>query len=207
MDEEREDAKPEKKTHLRGGLRKIPRVAQPAAAFMDLAWDEDWRLRSSTDEDRDAGVSFELIFEVKEQQSWLYYVEDLLVGLPYVTAWGPAQESLAQFVGEKLNAWTDEEMMQAWDEARTPDDVGRAVLLLGVAAPPRHSEPFFTRIEAALQYSDEGVRNAAVVAVAYRGWRAFHPILVELEASDPAESVRQRCRVALNNWAEHAEEA
>lgn len=201
------DMQTAKTMHLRGGLRRIPRVENPAAAFMDLAWDEDWMLRSRVLEDRDAGTSYELVLEDIERGSWIDYVEDLLVDVPYVTTYGPEQEALARVVADALNAWSDEELLKAWDRARSLDEAARAVLLLGVAAPPRYSEPFFTRIKAGLEHADADIRNAAVVAIGYRGWAAFHPILVALQTSDPDEILRQRCQLILANWAEHAEEA
>ena len=193
-------------THLRRGLRRIPRVPESAIAFMKLARSQSWMLRKRALENLEQNVSYELVYEDRQNESWLYYVEDLLIDLPYVTAYGREQESLANLVAEKLNAWPDEDLFAAWDHADSVENAAQALLKLGVAAPPEHSEPFFIRIGAGLEHDHQHVRNAAATAVAYRGWLALKPTIIELESTDPDEAMRRRCRMILDKWDEHAEE-
>ena len=194
------------RSSLRGGLRRIPRVPEPANAFMKLAWEQDWLLRKRTLQDRETNTSYELVFQDEDNDSWLYYVEDLLIDLPYVTTYGREQDALADLVAGELDTWPSEELFAAWDHADSVEDAARALLMLGVAAPPTYSEPFSTRLEAGLRHEHQHVRNAAAIAVAYRGWKALQPTIIELQSSDPDEAMRRRCRTILDRWSEHAEE-
>ena len=78
--------------------------------------------------------------------------------------------------------------------------MAEAVVRLGVASTEVPNEPFAKRFAQALRHPDPGVRSAALVAVSYRSWNEFKPIIQDILDHDPAEDPRERARIMIENW-------
>lgn len=137
-------------------------------------------------------IPLELVFLTDRQGTSLHYIDEPIVGFPYLQANGPECQEVAARVRAEMPIFTDHELFTRWDEAESPEEAERAILMLGVASPEKPVPEFLERILQGLSHPQPGVRLAAILAVGYRGWPAFEAPLHERQSDDPDEHVRTR---------------
>lgn len=80
-------------------------------------------------------------------------------------------------------------------------------MFLGVNSPEAPRDDYTSRLRAALLDADKDVRDAAIVAVGYAGWRLFRPEIEQMAAADPDADARERAKRLLDDWAKQDRDA
>lgn len=139
----------------------------------------------------------ESVFSAGDHDATIHYVDEPLVRFPYVQVVGADWEEVASILRKHVDFFTDEEISRMWDDASSDAEHEAAAFHLGVASPVHPAEPFLTRMRKALQHPSAKVRLAAILAVGYRGWHEFEPLLTEMTTNDPDSDVRIRAESML----------
>ena len=182
---------------IRGRLRGGPGAYRQ---FRDLAAAHGWILAETVRNRPNHPIHYQETFTNAERTLGLRYIEDDLSGLHYFDVAGPAQDEAVKILTANLSLYSEDELLTSFDEAKTEDEVAEAVVRLGVASTEVPNEPFAKRFAQALRHPDPGVRSAALVAVSYRSWNEFKPIIQDILDHDPAEDPRERARIMIENW-------
>jgi hypothetical protein len=166
-------------------------------ALVTFTLEEDWIMGRYIAPEPERFIPREMVFTSDGYDASLHYVDEPLVRFPYVQVVGRDRDEVAAILRDRVAFFTDEEIFRMWDDASSVADHEVAVLHLGVASPEQPEENFFSRIRTALHHPSPAVRLAAVLAVAYRGWKKFEPVLAEMSADDLQVDVRIRAQSLL----------
>lgn len=168
-----------------------------------LAWDLDWDIYDiiKGDETR----PFEKIWLANSGQTTIHYLEDRLIGVRYLLLEGKAQPETASQIREAIAVYAEADITAMFDQARGPKSLIRALRQMGAASQPAIVIPAWCqRIEKAARHESPDVRYAAVLALAYTGWRTLRPLLEELAADDPDPDVQKTAAAALTALKKHS---
>ena len=168
-------------------------VLRPPAGEAEVrafAGSAGWELRREHREDRARLVPHELVFAAPGGETWINYVDDYIVGFPYLAVSGREPEAAIRQLRSALPVIPEEEIVA---EATSADsaDPARAVRRLGVVAPPEFDARYFDAFARAFGHPDPEVRIAAVWASSYPGWSQLKPLLERLRREDPSRKVRR----------------
>jgi hypothetical protein len=168
--------------------------------FRDLAAAQGWILAETERKGPNHPLRYKETYTNADYSLGLRYIEDGLSGLNYFDVAGPAQDESVKILEAGLSLYSEGELLTSFDQATTEDEVAEAVVRLGVASPMVPNERFAKRFVQALKHSDPDVREAALVAVSYRAWNEFKPIIQDILDHDPADGPRERARLLIENW-------
>ncbi len=166
-------------------------------ALVTFTLETDWIMGRYISPVPERFIPLEMVFTSDEHEASLHYIDEPIVRFPYVQVVGADRDEVASILRKHVDFFTDEEIFQMWDDASSDAEHETAAFHLGVASPEHLSEPFLERMRKALQHPSPTVRLAAILAVGYRGWREFEPILAEMKAKDPDSDVRTRAESML----------
>ena len=99
-----------------------------------------------------------------------------------------------------LDVWSVTELLDGVDSARTPPELGRAIIRMGLGAPVEFDERFLKRIVNVANHPEFMVRKVAVIATMYPAWPQFRPFLVTISKNDPSEVVRATAAEILGSY-------
>ncbi|MEU4428723.1 HEAT repeat domain-containing protein [Actinoplanes sp. NPDC024001] len=130
-----------------------------------------------------------------------HHVVDQNSGIPYVEFRSRVPNVISTILSEvrdELRVFTSAELLEAVRDEPAPDELPRALLHLGLAAPPRFSDDYFDEIYDGLENPDPTVRRAAVWATVYTEWPEWVPVVGPLSEEDPDDEVRRLAREAVH---------
>ena len=102
----------------RSGIRIIPRCESPEdplAQLIRLSVDRGWHLKRAQAKDVATGTSGEMAYFLPDEETVIYLVDDVFVGLSYFLIVGPAQERVADEIRKEFNHWKCTELFAWWD--------------------------------------------------------------------------------------------
>jgi hypothetical protein len=132
--------------------------------------------------------------------SYFRYVEDSVTGQCYVQILSPNDLitlRLAELSRRELRGSSFDELLHDVDRESDPLAFGRAIVRLGMAAPPGFDNDVFQRISRGLTDKDDRVRQLALWAAVYSPWTQYRPLIQEIAAADRAERLRERAKAVL----------
>jgi len=163
----------------------------------DLAWKNDWLLWGQKEADHENQIPFELTWITSDEETGIHYIEDYVVGFPYLVIDGKDLEETVYSIQSSFDVYSTEEILQWVETAANPEEQAKAVFHLGVVAPQEFDSRFFDVFQRVFLNPNPEVRMAAIKASAYMGWREFREILEHLKSTDPDEKVRAKADVML----------
>ena len=176
-------------------------------SFGPLAWTANWDFMDIIQSD--GKEPFEKVWVTSDQLTAIRYREDPLLNLRYLLVEGKDQDKVLAEIRQEINTYSDTEIQTLFEMAKNEEEYIHAIRCVGIAALPRKfSQQWFKDFEAALSHPSPEVRDAAILALSYVGWRQFEPLLQKLAQNDPDEQTRdfaQRAIVALgkHQWEKH----
>ena len=106
-------------------------------------------------------------------------------------------QELLRAVDDYLDTWSIDDLLFQLDGVEIPGYFGRAIIRLGLGAPPEFDQEVFDRIYSATTRAEHMVREVAVAAMMYPAWKQFRPVLRSIAQNDNAENVRARAAFVL----------
>jgi hypothetical protein len=141
--------------------------------------------------------AYEQVWATPDQATAVHYLEDPLVGLPYLSLrGGDLQHYITAFV-RHLEVLDGEDALEMAEGALQPGTQVEAIAHLAVTFPEYDPRAFSLFWGYATRAPDPVVREAAVNNMAYHAWPEFIPLLERIVAEDPEENVRRRAREIL----------
>ncbi|HEX8615994.1 MAG TPA: HEAT repeat domain-containing protein [Thermoanaerobaculia bacterium] len=147
----------------------------------------------------------EIVYNVAGLSTFLHYIEDRILGVPYLVARGDEAERLAAEVAKKIRIVTAADLARTF-AAETADDaeLRRHLAHAALLAPPQHDATFDGYFRAAFSHPSAEVRRFMIVAVGYIGWPELAPPLQHLVENDPDSDVRRDAGAMLGALLEGA---
>ena len=182
--------------------RRVRYIIKPPGGY------EEWRalmarygleLVERTEQGRKPFTLQEIYMDL-ERSAAVHYIEDEMVELPFIQVGGPNLDFFARLVETNLPVFTEAELFSTWDEADELEDKIDAILRIGVASDDAPTEPYVSRIRAALEDPAPEVRAAGLVALSYHPWDALKPLVEQIRDGDPDEDAQLRAKVMLDTW-------
>jgi hypothetical protein len=156
------------------------------------------------DEPRDGNRPRSVIWEGPWPGLKVYYVDDHLIGVPYLLIHGPNSEQALEDVMETLPSHAIELAIMDALAARESEDkktsIRRLAVLGAAAEPDPHTLSIF---DGAFTDPDPEVRKVAVGATTYPAWREFEPRLQIVADGDSDEGVRELAGRTLSALRRH----
>jgi len=146
----------------------------------------------------DATRPTETIYNVPGEATFLHYVDDALLGFPYVAVSGENAAALARWIVGQIETVSLDALTEAF--ASPPSDPSALRRLLGHAfllAPECFDAAFDEYFRVGFDHLDPGVRRQAIVGVGYVGWPELTAPLRTLAEQDPDADVRRDARAML----------
>ncbi|NET62239.1 MAG: hypothetical protein F6K47_40875, partial [Symploca sp. SIO2E6] len=168
-----------------------------------LAWERDWYLHDfipPTDEE-----VYEQIWLTQDENTSIHYVEDPLIGIRYLFIDGLNQVEICDKISSSLDIFRREEIFNMVHTAVSAEEYVRAIYHVGIIANHDYNMEIFEIFKLAFAHPETKVRNAAILATAYVGWREFEELLRDIIDCDPEEKVRDFANFTLKslqskNW-------
>jgi hypothetical protein len=179
-----------------GEIRLVLKEPDPRKAVGVLAYDEEWKLLRIAD--RTERDPYEIIYGLEDGDTRIYYSEDHIIGLAYITIVKSRAAEVAALIRERLHVFSVDDILKEAQQAKTRDDWISVVYELGAAAPPEADARIINVFERALQHDDADVRRAAIVGITYTEWKEFAPLLARVAGNDPDPEVRKYAHVTLD---------
>ncbi|KAA5835992.1 HEAT repeat domain-containing protein [Saccharopolyspora hirsuta] len=158
------------------------------AEVNEFAAARGWTELGTMRADPGAGVFFEKKWQVRDELS-LHYVVDDLAGERYVLAMGPDPDAELAELTSGLDTWTISEAAFNFDASVYRADKDRAVRLLGVVSPADPTRAIIDRVTKAARSDHSEIRHAAVLAMAYAEWPDYRRALEDLVERETDEAV------------------
>ena len=157
-----------------------------------------------SEEPRDGNRPHTVIWQGPWPDLKIYYVDDHLIGVPYLLIHGPGSERAREDVMETLPSHSIELALVDALDARTREEKQtalRRLAVLGTAQPP---DPNTLAIfDTAFNDPDPEVRKVAIGATTYPTWREFEPRLQIVADNDEDTSVRELANRTLEALRRH----
>ncbi|EST20544.1 hypothetical protein M878_39400 [Streptomyces roseochromogenus subsp. oscitans DS 12.976] len=101
-----------------------------------------------------------------------------------------------------LHTWTLPDLLQAVDSTNDPEELGDALLQMGLGAPREFDEEFFSRVREGLLDGREDVVEAALVALTYEPWGEYVDPVNELLETAPGGYIEETATAILDRFRE-----
>ena len=137
--------------------------------------EHDWLMWERTFENQETGTPYRLTWVTVDEQTGIHYIEDYIVGFPYVVIDGKDIDKVAEAICSYFEIYSPLELFE---------------IRMGVAAPQKFDPEFFRVFQIAFNDPAPTVRSAALQAWTYCGWQEIIPIAEKMKTSDPDERVR-----------------
>ncbi|MTJ10966.1 MULTISPECIES: HEAT repeat domain-containing protein [unclassified Anabaena] len=168
---------------------------------MDFTWENNWLLWGRQEQDIENQLPFELTWITSDQQTGLHYIEDYVVGFPYLVIKGKDMEkTLLELQEYEIHFYSLEEIIDCVKIATTIEEMKTAILHLGVAITQPYDSELFDILCQTLEHSSPIIRNVVIQAIAYIGWTEFKPILEKIYQNDLDDKVRNKAYILLESF-------
>ena len=155
------------------------------------AWQQDWELHDVFP--RTETTPLTKIWVSSDGQTAIHYFEDFYINNQYLLLKGQNKEQVAEEIFNFLDVYTIEEICQKLQKQNIipKNEYINTVLSLGVAINQDYSQELFNVFEQLIYHSDSDVREAAIFATTYLGWKEFRELLQRIKNEDSSTSVRE----------------
>jgi hypothetical protein len=161
-----------------------------------------WTRVEDTEADAPTGSSRELRW-IASPVLRVHYLENEVTGNCYVYVAGehrPLLQALSTTLVDALDAWTLEELRNAFDESADEAVLGENLIRLAMGAPQEMDSRVLRRLESALSHPSDHVRELAVWAVSFTPWPQFRPPLNGIARQDENPALRDKARRMLDSF-------
>lgn len=158
-----------------------------------------WPLVRTIYQDREEGVDGQVIWQALDVAA-LHYIEDAISSIGYIVVTGQQErtaEAVAEQAAEALNAWSLDELFEAFDGVSDARSRAQMALRIGLAAPPEFNEGVLSRITKVLSDSDPRVRIAGLWATTYAVYPEFVSAVRKIAEDEKVDWVRERAKGIL----------
>lgn len=129
-------------------------------------------------------------WRAKDDGTFVVYIEDPVVNLPYLLVKGPSADAVAETIRRGLPVWSSAEAAELLARAADWRDKAAAVHFIALGAPPREDESVVDVLERMSRDPDPHVRRAVVISIGYlASWPALRTLLETIEREDPDENI------------------
>jgi hypothetical protein len=160
-------------------------------------WRTNWLQSGRTEEDRSTTTPYSLSWMDEDKQTAIRYVEDYIVGFPYLVVEGRDIKQTITWLKTKFDFYTEEEIFQWVKNADTTPEAVEAVLRLGVASPEQFEPEFFEVYQYVFAHPTPTVRSVGLQAWQYCGWQEIMPIVEKIKTEDENETIRGEAELML----------
>ncbi|WP_158692830.1 hypothetical protein [Streptomyces roseochromogenus] len=160
--------------------------------------------RADSPADEESGTPRQIIWHA-ENSPVVTYREDVTSGLPYVIVMAYSSADLrevTELAELVLHTWTLPDLLQAVDSTNDPEELGDALLQMGLGAPREFDEEFFSRVREGLLDGREDVVEAALVALTYEPWGEYVDPVNELLETAPGGYIEETATAILDRFRE-----
>lgn len=175
--------------------RVLPKPSVSRDDVTHLAWDRGWRYHDMFGANETQ--PFEKIWLTPDGLTSIHWIEDHVLGLPYLLLQGKSQDEAAREIASALPTVDRSDLRAIVDEARTADDLVAALRHVAAAAPPEFDAEIFEWFERGFEHEDAAVRKIAAIASAYPAWPEFRARLLETASNDADPDVREAASIRL----------
>ena len=154
------------------------------------AWQQNWELYDVYL--RTEKTPLTKIWTTSDEQTGIHYFEDFYINTRYLLLRGQNKEKIAEKIRASLDTYTLDEIRTKLQKQNIipKNEYINTVLSLGVAINQEYDREFFNDFIELMSNSDPDVREAAIFATTYLGWKEFYEPLQRLKNEDPNPSVR-----------------
>jgi hypothetical protein len=172
-----------------------------------LAWQQNWELYDLLPRTEKAPLT--KIWITPDEQTGIHYIEDFYISVRYLLLRGNDIEKIAEKIQASLDTYSLEELHQKVGEVKDKNECIAVILRLGAATTQNYDPRIFQDFKTLMSHPHPDVREAAMFATTYAGWREFREALQHLKEHDPEPTVRKFARTTLeslakNYWQEKA---
>ncbi|HEU5161290.1 MAG TPA: hypothetical protein VFU43_30135 [Streptosporangiaceae bacterium] len=130
-------------------------------------------------------------WRTSDGETFITYLEDPVVRLPYIVVRGPLAESVGQVIRESLQVWSIEEAEDLLAHAESSSDKVNAIYFLALSS-SEENESVVSALERMSHDNDPRVRRAVVIGIGYLAWwPALRTLLETIRSHDLDEGVRR----------------
>ena len=189
-------------------MKNLKIVLKESVSIDDIslyAWQQDWELHDVYP--RTEKTPLTKIWVTSDGQTGVHYFEDFYINNKYLLLKGQNQEQIAETIYASLDVCSLEEIRQKLQQQNviSKNEYINTILSLGVAINQDYSQELFNDFERLMSNPDSDVREAAIFATTYLGWREFREPLQRIKNEDLSTSVREIAADTLaslekNHW-------
>lgn len=176
----------------------------PNSSYKDelvtFSLDQNWLLWARTKENRANIVPYSLTWLTSGKETKIIYVEDYIVGFPYLIIDGQEVESVCQLIKSHFDIYSQAEIFQKVQTARTEKEQIEAIFRLALIAPNEFDSKFFEAFQIGFNHSSPEVRIKTLKACAYTEWKEFIPHVEKIKNQDSDETVKNQAGIILKAY-------
>ncbi|MGA3525524.1 hypothetical protein [Melissospora conviva] len=180
----------------------VPRGEVTFEGFSRFARDHGWRIDDRAIQAAAEEESPEFVWQAGEGGR-VRLIQSATLGRSYLVVSGDDATVLAAPIRDAFPVFSEAEIVNLLDAARSDDDRIAALGLAAAAGFARYDDRVYKAVRAAMEETDALVRLAALTAAFYLRWRQFEPLVERLgESADASENVRITARnlLGLTYW-------
>lgn len=170
-------------------------------SFERFAAEHGWRLHRRIP--RSVEAPYEVIWSIGADTTAAHYIEDDMLGIPYVLVMGEDEHGIARRLREGIDTVVGSYAARSSLEASSKEERIRAISYLAAAAPPRADSDLLRSFATLLTDRDSDIRRHAIFACAYPSWPELDPLLEHVWQTDQDPELRAAAGKALEAIRRH----
>ena len=168
--------------------------------LVPFSLDRDWLLWGRQKEDKDRTIPYSVTWLYSDEQTKIQYVEDYIVGFPYLIVDGQEVESVSVLIKSHFDIYSQAEIVQKVQTAQTEKEQIDAIFRIALVAPQKLDSKFFKLFQIGFNHPSPEVRAKALKACAYTEWKEFIPCVDKIRNQDSDEMVRNKAEIILKAY-------
>ena len=176
----------------------------PNSSYKDelvtFSLDQNWLLWARTKENRANIVPYSLTWLTSGKETKIIYVEDYIVDFPYLIVDGQEIESISKLIKSHFDIYSQAEIVQQAQTARTEKEQVEAIFRLALIAPNKFDSKFFELFQIGFNHPSPEVRAKTLKACAYTEWKEFIPCVEKIRNQDSDEIVRNEAEIIFKAY-------
>lgn len=136
---------------------------------------------------RSAERPFEMVWITEDEEVSIHFVDDFVLGLPYVLVRGEHKDEVVALLHDELDTVDRAEVLDRGLAAKSDDDLVMAVYLVAASASSSFDPELFEVVARAASADAPPARAAAAVALGYVEWPEGEEVLERLAADEAPE--------------------
>ena len=163
--------------------------------LVTFSLDQNWLLWARTKENRANIVPYSLTWLTSGKETKIIYVEDYIVDFPYLIVDGQEVESISKLIKSHFDIYSQAEIVQKVQTARTEQEQIDAIFRLALVAPNKFDSKFFELFQIGFNHASPEVRAKTLKACAYTEWKEFIPCINKIRNQDSDEMVKNQAEI------------